>query len=59
MDLLVLFVQPKPDPVEQSKLFGLISEDFVSLLHSMELKHKDEVFVVRSYYYNSDDFYSS
>ena len=36
----------QPDVEVQARLFDMISDSFVTLLHSMEGSHKDEVFMV-------------
>ena len=36
----------QPNPVQQSKLFAMGADNFVSLLYTMSHKHKDEVFMV-------------
>ena len=42
------FLQSKPQPEDVSRLFTAISENFTTLFHILEQKHKDEIFVVRN-----------
>ena len=39
-------MQPKPEQEELSRLFTLTSENFTSLIHILEQKHKDEIIIV-------------
>lgn len=45
-DKVHLYMQPKPEPQELSRLFSLISENFTSLILILEQKHKDEIIIV-------------
>ena len=39
-------VTVQPDVEVQARLFDMIADSFVTLLHLMEGSHKDEVFIV-------------